>query len=249
MSIHGVLRRLGYTTSGGMFRHVVAHIRRLELDTSHFRGQAWARGMRRPRASRPLDELLVEGSTTASSTVHQRIIAAGLKWRTARSAAFQNGAATACRCTSTTSTATTPTTGSRTSVSCARTATPSPRPGAGGRTAGVLQSGREAALRTPTVRVRIPPPAPRVHRTDHVPPLVRRTAHSGHDRQNCGMTLVSERATTFSVIMFGRRRHGLETNRARTPQPRPPTGGPCGSVAAVLRRADGASPGGALTPA
>ncbi|MGE0298493.1 transposase [Pseudonocardia sp.] len=78
-SVHGVLRRLGYTTSGGMFRYVVAHIRRLELDTSHFRGQAWARGMQRPRASCPLHELLVEGSTATSSTLRRRIIAAGLK--------------------------------------------------------------------------------------------------------------------------------------------------------------------------
>ncbi|WP_345422099.1 hypothetical protein [Pseudonocardia xishanensis] len=43
-TVHGVLRRLGYTPNGGMFRAVSGHIRRLGLDTSHCTGQAWARG-------------------------------------------------------------------------------------------------------------------------------------------------------------------------------------------------------------
>src|SRR4051812_47551750 len=42
-SIAEVMRRLGYRPSGGMHRFVSAHIRRLNLDTSHFTGQAWAR--------------------------------------------------------------------------------------------------------------------------------------------------------------------------------------------------------------
>jgi hypothetical protein len=79
-TVHGVMRRLGYNPSGGMFRYVVAHMRRLDLDTSHFLGRAWARGLRRP-ASRvaPLDELLVEGSTASSGWLRRRLIEAGLK--------------------------------------------------------------------------------------------------------------------------------------------------------------------------
>lgn len=81
-SVHDVLRRLGYTPNGGMFRNIVAHIGRLGLDTSHFGGgQAWARGRRFPgRSSRPLTELLVRGSTLGSSSqLRKRLIAAGLK--------------------------------------------------------------------------------------------------------------------------------------------------------------------------
>jgi hypothetical protein len=78
-SVHGVLRRLGYDTSGGMFRFVVSHIRRLDLDTSHFRGQAWARGLKRPsKRLTPLDELLVRGSTIGSSSLRVRLQTAGL---------------------------------------------------------------------------------------------------------------------------------------------------------------------------
>lgn len=80
-SVNDVLRRLGYITNGGMFRNIVAHIRRLDLDTSHFgNGQAWARGRRFPgRGTRPLAELLTVGSTSSSSRIRQRLIAAGLK--------------------------------------------------------------------------------------------------------------------------------------------------------------------------
>jgi hypothetical protein len=78
-SVHGVLRRLGYETNGGMFRYIVAHIRRLGLDTSHFRGQGRARGLKRPSTGlTPLAELLVKGSTTGSSSLRPRLVAAGL---------------------------------------------------------------------------------------------------------------------------------------------------------------------------
>lgn len=79
-TVYGVLRRLGYNTSGGMFRYVVAHIKRLELDTSHFRGQAWSRGLRRPSTrTTPLESLLVRGSIVPSSRLRKRLVAAGLK--------------------------------------------------------------------------------------------------------------------------------------------------------------------------
>lgn len=79
-TVHGVLRRLGYDPSGGMFRAVVAQIRKLELDTSHFLGQQWARGMRRPSTrARPLSELLVQGSTVTSGALRKKLISAGLR--------------------------------------------------------------------------------------------------------------------------------------------------------------------------
>lgn len=82
VSVHDVLRRLGYVPNGGMFRNIVAHIRRLELDTSHFGGgQGWARGRRFPdRSAKSLAALLVEGSNLGSGgSLRRRLIAAGLK--------------------------------------------------------------------------------------------------------------------------------------------------------------------------
>ena len=81
VSIHGVLRRLGYEPNGGMFRAVTMHIRTLGLDTGHFTGQAWARGRRFPRrGARPLSEILVRNSDYRSSAVlRRRLIDEGLK--------------------------------------------------------------------------------------------------------------------------------------------------------------------------
>ncbi|GAA2878107.1 hypothetical protein GCM10010472_39880 [Pseudonocardia halophobica] len=81
-TVHGVLRRLGYTPNGGMFRAVSGHIRRLGLDTSHFTGQAWAKGLKVPAAGRPtpLGEILVQNSTyTSTGYLRRRLIKAGLK--------------------------------------------------------------------------------------------------------------------------------------------------------------------------
>lgn len=81
VSVHDVLRRLGRTPSGGMFRSIVAHIHRLDLDTGHFTGRSWARGRTFPgRATRALSEVLRTGTWSGSSaSLRRRLIAAGLK--------------------------------------------------------------------------------------------------------------------------------------------------------------------------
>lgn len=80
-TVAAVLRRLGYAPSGGMHRLVVGHIRRLGLDTSHFRGQAWSRGRAAAtRVSRPLSEVLVRNSPMRNTGhLRKRLVAAGLK--------------------------------------------------------------------------------------------------------------------------------------------------------------------------
>ena len=79
-TVHGVLRRLGYPTNGGMFQYIKAHIRRLDLDTSHFTGQSWAKGRRLPRGpKRPIAKVLVRGSVVTSASLRRRLVAEGLK--------------------------------------------------------------------------------------------------------------------------------------------------------------------------
>ena len=79
-TVHGVLRRLGYPTNGGMFRYIRSHIRRLDLDTGHFTGRSWARGRHLPRSpKRPIAEILVDGSVVTSGSLRRRLIVEGLK--------------------------------------------------------------------------------------------------------------------------------------------------------------------------
>jgi hypothetical protein len=79
-TVHGVLRRLGYPTNGGMFRYIRSHIRRLDLDTSHFTGRSWAKGRRLPRGpKRPIAQILVSGSVVTSGSLRRRLISEGLK--------------------------------------------------------------------------------------------------------------------------------------------------------------------------
>lgn len=52
----------------------------LRLDTSHFTGQGWSKGLKRPRGpQRPIEEVLVEGSVVTSGTLRRRLGAEGLK--------------------------------------------------------------------------------------------------------------------------------------------------------------------------
>jgi hypothetical protein len=139
-TVHGVLRRLGYNPNG-VYRSVVAQIRKLDLDIAHFVGRSWARGRSRPSwRVKPLSELLVKGSTTRSGHIRRRLIAAGLKPAHCERCGLSEWQGRSSHYTSITSMGTTRTTGSRTYVFCARTATPSPIPGVG------VRGGR----RTPT---------------------------------------------------------------------------------------------------
>lgn len=80
ITVSDVSRRLGYQPSGGIHRLITGHIRRLDLDTSHFDGQAWAHGRSfKGRGAIPLEQILVANSTYSSGHLRRRLIAAGLK--------------------------------------------------------------------------------------------------------------------------------------------------------------------------
>ena len=57
---------------------IVAHIRRLGLDRSHFTGMSWAKGRRRRDLALPLADVLINGSTYSSSRLRGRLVAEGL---------------------------------------------------------------------------------------------------------------------------------------------------------------------------
>lgn len=81
LTVSDVARRSGYQPNGGVHRLLVGHIRRPDLGTSHFDGQAWARDRDfKGRGAIPLDRILVTNSTYRNvPKLRKRLIAAGLK--------------------------------------------------------------------------------------------------------------------------------------------------------------------------
>jgi hypothetical protein len=65
---------------GGNQSRLMARIRLLDLDTAHFVGQTWRRGIRSPAVpARPLSEFLVDGRLVTTSTLKKRLIEEHLK--------------------------------------------------------------------------------------------------------------------------------------------------------------------------
>ena len=82
-TLANVLRLLGVQPMGGNYATLRSAIARLGLDTSHFKGQAWSRGLTRPSTrERPLEEVLVAGFFAQSNRLRKRLLAAGLKQAT-----------------------------------------------------------------------------------------------------------------------------------------------------------------------
>lgn len=57
-SIAGALRLLGVVPEGGNYRVIQRAIKHLDLDTSHFTGQSWSRGVTVPNRMRPIEDYL-----------------------------------------------------------------------------------------------------------------------------------------------------------------------------------------------
>jgi hypothetical protein len=82
-SIRMVIQKLGLIPAGGNYAQVSYAIKNLELDTSHFKGMGWSRGLNRFPSSMkiPLKEILVKESYYQSFKLRNRLFADGLKNR------------------------------------------------------------------------------------------------------------------------------------------------------------------------
>jgi len=79
-SIRQVLACLGLREAGGNYSQIRDHIRRQELDTSHFHGQAWNKGLKIPgRYLYETKNLLVRDSGYQSYKLKKRLLSEGLK--------------------------------------------------------------------------------------------------------------------------------------------------------------------------
>jgi hypothetical protein len=78
-SIRTVLEKIGLTPAGGNYETVKKHIQKLNLDTSHFLGQAILRNKTHEYNTRPLDAILVHGKLENTWRLKNRLLREGLK--------------------------------------------------------------------------------------------------------------------------------------------------------------------------
>ncbi len=79
-SYRNVIILLGLIPAGGNYKQVKEYTIKLGLDTSHFTGMGWNKGLiHNPNPAKPLEELLVLGSNPQSFVLKKRLYAAGLK--------------------------------------------------------------------------------------------------------------------------------------------------------------------------
>ena len=79
MSYRQVLSKLGLKQAGGNYAVLKNHIKEMGLDTSHMTGQAHLRGKTHTYNQKPLERLLVEGSTYQSHKLKLRLLKEGYK--------------------------------------------------------------------------------------------------------------------------------------------------------------------------
>jgi hypothetical protein len=86
-SIRQVLAKLGLSEAGGNYSITKRRIQKLDLKTTHFKGQGWKKGNHNPVVSaKPLSEILRKGVVFQSFKLKRRLFAEGLKEKNARCA-------------------------------------------------------------------------------------------------------------------------------------------------------------------
>lgn len=81
-SIRQVLFALGLVEAGGNYKHIKRYVRELNLNTDHFLGMGWNRGLLfQPNKPKALELLLIKGSIIQSYQLKHRLFKEGLKNR------------------------------------------------------------------------------------------------------------------------------------------------------------------------
>lgn len=79
-SIRQTLQRLNLAGAGGNYEQVKKYFKSLHINTEHFRGQGWSRGLKGiGHFVYSLDEILTKNSTFQSFKLKKRLFLAGLK--------------------------------------------------------------------------------------------------------------------------------------------------------------------------
>ncbi|MDP3042939.1 MAG: HNH endonuclease signature motif containing protein [bacterium] len=80
-SIRQVLGKLNLKLAGGNYTQIKKYLRLYKVNTNHFKGKAWNKGLRgigKPRIA--LDKILIQNSDFQSYKLKKRLFAAGLKF-------------------------------------------------------------------------------------------------------------------------------------------------------------------------
>ncbi|OGE89108.1 MAG: hypothetical protein A3J07_00945 [Candidatus Doudnabacteria bacterium RIFCSPLOWO2_02_FULL_49_13] len=81
-SIRQVIFKLGLIPAGGNYVQIQNYLRSLHIDTSHFKGKSWNKGLTGlVRASMPIEQILVKESYYQSYKLKKRLFSLGLKAR------------------------------------------------------------------------------------------------------------------------------------------------------------------------
>jgi hypothetical protein len=79
-SIAEVCRTLHIKAAGGNYTTLKQRFKDWGIDTSHFRGQGWNVGLKfKPNPRKPLESILVEGSTYQPYKLKLRLLSEGIK--------------------------------------------------------------------------------------------------------------------------------------------------------------------------
>lgn len=79
-SIRKVLEKLSLKPTGGNYSQIKKYLKENSIDTSHFRGKGWNKGLIKPFGHvTSLNKILVKDSTFQSYKLKNRLIKAGLK--------------------------------------------------------------------------------------------------------------------------------------------------------------------------
>ncbi|KND47236.1 MAG: hypothetical protein AB199_02300 [Parcubacteria bacterium C7867-004] len=80
ITVREVISKLGLVPAGGNYAQYYFYIRKFQIDTSHFKGQAWHKGISIPRQPiYSLEELFIAGSRRSRRNLKRRLFNAGLK--------------------------------------------------------------------------------------------------------------------------------------------------------------------------
>jgi hypothetical protein len=79
-SIRQVLKKLGLKEAGGNYSQINKYLRFYKINTSHFKGRGWSKGLKIPFTPKiPLEKILVKNSDYQSYKLKSRLIRSGLK--------------------------------------------------------------------------------------------------------------------------------------------------------------------------
>ena len=93
-SIRQVIAHLGLIAAGGNYTQIKKYLVQLKLDTKHFKGRAWNKGLTgigQPKVT--LEQILVTGSFFQSYKLKKRLFSAGLKARKCEECGWAKSAA------------------------------------------------------------------------------------------------------------------------------------------------------------